>query len=166
MPLRSRPGAPVALDSGGGVIGIRPHVPAPQSAMLACWDRCCGVSVALSACDGRASAAIKWGAALRLSGNCRLETLAPERRKTARGTTNRTREWGGCCWAGVFAFPLVKLPFDGAEPARRTLTHARCLGCNLAALDPDGGASDSDSRPPACGSKEVHQHRLSQIDRS
>ncbi len=63
------------------------------------------------------------------------------------------RKWGGCCWAGVFAFPLVKLPFDGAEPARRTLTHARGPGCNLAALD--GGASDSDSRPPACGSKEA-----------
>jgi hypothetical protein len=74
-------------------------------------------------------------------------------------------KWGGCCWAGVFAFPLVKtLRSTGAEQARRTLTHARGPGCNLAALDLDGGALDSDSRTPACGSKEVHQRRLSQID--
>ncbi len=36
----------------------------------------------------------------------------------------------------------------------------------LAALDSDDGALDSDSRPPACGSEEVQQHRQSQIDRS
>jgi hypothetical protein len=95
-----------------------------------------------------ASVAIKWGAALRPSVHCRLETLAPERRKTARGTTIRTSERGGCCWAGVFAFPLVKLPSTGrSRPGGRSLTLAawaarQCLrlGFQTACLHQHRGA--------------------------